>query len=170
MNAASLRDIDCRDPQTYAATVRYLKQVFAESENRTVRVKNIARSIANGIRTIDPFVREANRTICTRCKDVCCISKHGYHSAEDLLYLCALGIEPPPLVQGREETAPCHNLREYGCSIERWLRPSACTWYFCDPLLQHMESQPGYRAFDDLFRDIAEWWIEMVDEFRRMQG
>lgn len=167
--STSLRDIDCRNPQTHSAVVRSMEQIFADGDIRRSRIKHIAHSISEGIRAIDPFIREANRSVCARCKDVCCVSKHGYHNAEDILYLCALGIEPPSLVQGRDDAAPCHNLQEDGCALERWLRPSACTWYFCDPLLHHMEAQPGYRAFDDIFRNVAESWIEMVDEFRRMR-
>jgi hypothetical protein len=54
--------------------------------------------------------------------------------------------------------------------MERWLRPSGCTWYFCESLLDYMETQPAYRDFDDSLQDIACLWIEMVEEFEKISA
>ena len=31
-----------------------------------------------------------------------------------------------------------------------------------------MEARPGYGKFDDGLRDVAELWLEMMDEFHRV--
>jgi hypothetical protein len=33
-----------------------------------------------------------------------------------------------------------------------------------------MEPQPAYREFDESLRDVAELWIEITEEFRKIIG
>ena len=157
----------CRDPLTYDRVVISLKELFSGREEIIHQTRVLAKKIRDGIHRIDPFIRQANQSVCPRCTNVCCISKHGYYTFEDLFYLFALGLEPPQVIFGRNDPDPCQFLREDGCSIERSLRPSQCNWYFCDFLLDYMEPQPAYREFDDTLREIAELWIEMVEGFKK---
>jgi hypothetical protein len=163
-----LHDYSRRDPITYNETILSLKELFSLHQGELKRITGIARKIRDGLQEIDHFILQANESVCQRCKEVCCISKHGYYTGEDLIYLFALGLTPPDPVFGRNDTDPCPYLLATGCSIERPQRPSQCNWYFCDSLLDYMEPRDAYREFDDSLRDIAELWIEMVDEFRKI--
>ena len=52
--------------------------------------------------------------------------------------------------------------------MRRSVRPSGCNWYFCDPLLEHMEARSEYAEFDNDLRDVAELWLALMDEFQRV--
>lgn len=52
--------------------------------------------------------------------------------------------------------------------MPRFVRPSGCNWYFCDSLLDHMEARSEYVEFDNDMRDVAELWLELMDEFARV--
>lgn len=147
-----------------------LKEIFTFQNDQLENIKKLASKIREKLENLHLFIQQANQIICPRCKDVCCINKHGRYAYEDLIYLFALGQEPPPIIQGRHDTDPCQYLLENGCSIERWRRPSGCNWYFCDPLLDYMELQSGYKEFDETLREVAELWLEMVETFERISG
>jgi hypothetical protein len=157
-----------RDPLAFNQMILFFENTFAVHKDDFHNVLNLAKKIREGLARMNPFIQQANQSVCPRCKDVCCISKHGYYTHEDLIYLFALGLQPPHVSFGRHDSAPCQYLLENGCSIERMRRPSHCNWYFCDSLLDYMEPQPAYRDFDETLRDVAELWIEMVEEFRRI--
>jgi hypothetical protein len=110
-------------------------------------------------------IQQTTEIVCPQCKNVCCISKHGYYPFEDLVYLHALGIKPPPLQFRKNDASPCQFLAKTGCTLERSMRPSGCNWYFCDSLLDQLEDTPGYPAFDDSLQDAATLWMEMMEEF-----
>jgi hypothetical protein len=48
------------------------------------------------------------------------------------------------------------------------MRPSGCNWYFCDSLFDYMEPQVWYSDFEESFRDVAELWLEMSEQFRKV--
>jgi len=150
--------------------MQFLETTFSGHRNDLTRIRNLAQKIRKGIEKINPFIQQATQSVCPGCKDVCCISKHGYYTFEDLMYLFALGLEPPDVIFGRNDTDPCQYLLENGCSMERSRRPSGCTWFFCDSLFDYMEQQPAYREFDDSLRDVAGLWIEMVEEFEKISN
>ena len=131
-------------------------------------MRQLARKIQEGFENISPLIQQNTERICPECRNVCCISKHGYFLFEDLIYLYAIGRRPADCEFGKNETDPCQFLSHNGCSIERPFRPSGCTWYFCEPLLEYMEKQPDYHEFDELLRDIAELWMELIEEFIRV--
>ncbi len=160
-------DRDFRNPAVFHETILYFSGIFDSNSALNV-ISRLAERIRRGFQRIDPFVQEATQRICPRCAHVCCVSKHGVYTHEDLAYLCALGEAPAPFVPARRGTDPCHFLTATGCSLERWRRPSACNWYFCDPLLDFMEQQASFRDFDETFREVAELWIRMVEEFRKI--
>lgn len=155
---------NCKDPLIYAQVTRRLEDIFRNRQHY-LKVQELAQKIRDGFEKISPLIQHNTERICPDCTSVCCISKHGYYLFEDLIYLYALGRRPADCEFGREEMDPCQFLSQNGCSIERPFRPSGCTWYFCDPLLEYMEKRPYYHKFDELLRDIAELWMEMIEEF-----
>jgi len=164
----ALKNDTCRNPRTYNQVIHFFQKTFSGSGDELKEVANLARKIQEGIKRMNPFIQQANQSVCPQCKDVCCISKHGYYTCEDLMYLTALGLEPPHTIFGMNDTDPCQYRLEHGCSLERSRRPSGCTWYFCESLLDYMEPQPLYREFDESLRDVAELWLAMAEEFRKI--
>jgi hypothetical protein len=81
-----IRDLDCRDQNSYKQTVHYLEETFDNHGNRLQKVKEIAQRIKNEIAGISPFIQQTTQIVCPDCKDVCCINKHGYYNYEDLVY------------------------------------------------------------------------------------
>jgi hypothetical protein len=158
-----------KDHDSYEKAIHSLGEIFRTDDGDLNKIRHLASSIKKTFEHISPFMQEATREVCPRCPDVCCISKHGYYTQEDLVYLFALGLKPPQMIFGKNDPDPCQFLLKTGCCMDRWLRPSGCTWYFCDSLLDYMELQPAYREFDEMLREVAELWIEMTEEFRKIQ-
>ena len=156
---------DCKDPYIYTQVTRQLEESFHKNGKKLQKVKELAQKILDGFEKISPLIQKSTEKVCPECRNVCCISKHGYYLFEDLVYLYALGLRPPDCEFGRKETDPCQFLSNNGCSTERPFRPSGCTWYFCDSLLEYIEKRPEYHEFDTLLRDIAELWMDMIEEF-----
>jgi hypothetical protein len=159
---------DCRDPGTRRIVILRLGEIFGNSGNTSQKVREAARRTRAGIEKISPFIQQATQTVCPKCNDVCCLSKHGYYNFEDLVYMHALGLKVPQHEACRADSDPCQFLSEKGCSIDRTVRPSGCNWYFCSALLDHMEEMPGYREFDDALWEVAELWLEMMKEFAKI--
>ncbi len=143
----------------------YIARLFHKQEHKLQGLKMLAREIKDRIEKISPFIQQTTSAVCPYCKEVCCISRHGYYNFEDLIYLHALDLKPLPPASGNNDADPCRFLSDSGCSMERSLRPSGCNWYFCDSLLDKMEQNPGYREFDDSLQGIADLWLKMLDEF-----
>lgn len=163
-------DFYCRDLALHNQTILHVEKVFRGHLYELDKVRKHAMDIRAGIEKISPFIQTATEIICPSCKNICCISKHGYFNYEDIIYLSALGLKPPAFEAGGEESDPCRFLSESGCSMERSLRPSGCNWYFCDSLLDYMEIAPDYLYFDNELQDVAHLWIEMVEEFKRVSA
>jgi hypothetical protein len=160
--------LDSRDQNIYERIVIFLEDIFNNHGDKLQKVREIAQRIKNEIGKISPFIQQTTQIICTDCEDVCCINKHGYYNYEDLVYIHALGLKPPHYEFGRKDSDPCQFLSENGCSMERSRRPSNCNWYFCDFLINHMGKNPDYQQFDDSLGNIAELWMEMMDEFKKL--
>ncbi len=157
--------LDCKDHETHTRVILRLEDIFRVRRNDLHRITELAQRIKDGFEDISPFVQETTGTVCPRCTNVCCVSKHGYYNYEDLVYVSALGLKISSYEFGRKDSDPCQFLSGSGCSLERSTRPSGCNWYFCDPLLEEMEQRAGYRAFDDSLLNVAHLWIEMIEEF-----
>jgi len=153
------------DPGIYFKTLHLLEETFLSPDRRLKEVIGLAQRIKLLFEKISPFIQQTSGIICPHCTNVCCISKHGFHNYEDLVYLFALGLRPPLVDFGRNDYDPCPFLTEKGCSMERSVRPSGCNWYFCDPLLEVIEKRQDYHDFDDLMRDLADLWMKMIDDF-----
>ncbi|NOZ24856.1 MAG: hypothetical protein GXO94_02030 [Nitrospirae bacterium] len=120
---------------------------------------------------ISPLIEGYTSKVCPSCEDVCCKQKHAYYDSEDLVYVSALGLALPEYGdRGLEE--PCEFLSVSGCSRPRWQRPFRCTWYFCEPLLRHMEEGPGrpYRRLVGLLQEIVELKGKLLGSDRRPRG
>lgn len=154
-----------RNPKIYRQANQHLNTIFYSYNDHLKKVMHIAGKVKQGFVHISPLIQKCNKEICPACSDVCCISKHGFYNYEDLIYLNALGFCPPDLKPGAKDSDPCQFLSFKGCVLERCFRPSGCNWYFCDPLLEYLESMPWYHEFDDLMREVAELWLKMIEEF-----
>jgi hypothetical protein len=161
---------DCRDQDVYLKSNLFLENIFLSNRDNLQKVRLLAEKIKAGIEKINFFVQQGTSNVCPGCKNVCCISKHGYYNFEDLVYLHALGLKPPDPEFGRDDAAPCRFLTPDGCSLERPFRPSGCNWFFCELLFDIMEPMPGYNQFDDDIRGIAELWMEMMEEFHSVSN
>jgi hypothetical protein len=111
--------------------------------------KIIANELKKAFDAVSPFIQKHTAIVCPLCKNVCCINKHGYYDEDDLIFIRILGIKIPSYIPDRGDIDPCRFLREDGCSLERWMRPFRCTWYFCEPLLESMTGDKArlYREF-----------------------
>ncbi len=89
---------------------------------------------------VSPRIEEYTVNVCPDCVKVCCIDRHGTHEEADILFLSLMGMDSiPPEPRLDDDKRPCRHLGAQGCGIERWQRPYRCTWYFCEPLLEHMQ-------------------------------
>jgi hypothetical protein len=160
-----IKNINCREKNAYAIANAYLGKIFSDFGKELQGVRASALKVKTGVEKISIFIQQATRITCPDCEDVCCIGKHGYYNFEDLVYLHALGLKPPPLEFEKNDNDPCRFLTEKGCSIERQFRPSGCNWYFCGALFDYMENKPEYQEFDDTLTNIAALWLKMIEEF-----
>lgn len=150
--------------------VQSIISFFSRDQEKAGPVRLIACRVQKAIGGIDRFIEESTSAVCPSCRNVCCRNRHGRHSHEDLIYLYALGLQPPRNDSARQDADPCYFLAEKGCSLPRTIRPSGCNWYFCDPLYDHMEKRPGYEAFDMALGDLADLWMQMAGEYRKITG
>jgi hypothetical protein len=159
---------DCRDIHIFGQVNESLEESFNQYAHKFKTVKEIAQDIRKRIDEISPIIQQSTRTVCPDCNDMCCINKHGYYNFEDLVYIHALGLTPPYHDFMINDSDPCQFLTENGCSLERPFRPSGCNWYFCASLLESMEKSPGYQQFDASLIELAELWLNMIEEFKRI--
>lgn len=166
MNMKILDNYDQKDINQYNTLLILMRNIFDNKNIKIANIIKIATKIKRGIEDIDYFIQYATDQVCSKCTNVCCISKHGYFNFEDLIYLHAINAKIPDIDFSRDDKEPCHFLNNKGCSLHRAFRPSGCNWYFCDPLFDVIESTVNYREFDDKLKEIAELWIQMVEEFK----
>jgi len=157
-----------QDPVKYNQIASHIEGVFNIQGHKLRKVKDLAQKIKEGLQKISPFIQRSVEAVCPSCSNVCCVSKHGYCNYEDLVYIYALGLKIHDYDFGKKDSTPCQFLSEKGCVMERSVRPSGCNWYFCEPLFDHMESKAEFGKFDNELRDVAELWLELMDEFERV--
>jgi len=164
------KNYNCRDPFALNKLILFLDHTFTTYQNDLNKIRYLAQQIKEGIEKIDPFIQQSTQTVCPSCKDVCCVSEHGYYNVEDLVYHYALDLKPQHCEFGKKTSDPCQFLMKKGCCLKRSLRPSGCNWYFCDSLLDDIETRSDYRKFDDSLQEVADLWIKMMDEFTRISS
>lgn len=146
---------------------RLTEEMFNQHGDDLKNVKERAREVSDFINQADSFIQRYTEDVCPSCEKVCCINKHAYHEHEDIVYLYALGERVPHYEKNRGDSEPCQFLGARGCSVSRFLRPYRCTWYFCTPLLEHMQeaSAPDYRRFIASLQQLTRKREEMLNEF-----
>ena len=151
----------------WSRAVSFLSRLYASFLHEFEGTREMAHIVRSRIDTIDHFIQKHTAAICPDCKQVCCINKHGYYDYEDLIYIKALGVEPPFYMEGIKDTEACQFLSVNGCAIERSLRPFRCNWYFCDALIKNIENgfAKDYRLFSRNIEEIMDIRNDMLTSF-----
>lgn len=121
------------------------------------RLRERAQAVSLLLGQLSPVIRAHTEVVCPNCSNVCCIERHSGFAYDDLVYLYLLGEEPTPRKTGLTDSKPCQFLGPEGCRISHSRRPYRCTWYFCSPLLEQIETNSvrGYRDFIRLLGQIT---------------
>lgn len=135
-----------------------VERLFREYGSEFEKLKTRAEAVASAVETSGRFVERHTSVVCPECFSVCCINRHSYLELVDMVCIYALGERPPVYKTEVADVEPCQFLGEKGCILRRSLRPHRCNWYFCTPLLEHIQTAHAhaYRAFIDGLRDINE--------------
>ncbi len=165
-------DLSWHDRDRWVGFNLFLERSFRELGEELGEVAGYAHSLRSLIDEVSPFIQLNTSMVCPGCERVCCVNRHGYYDRQDLIYIFTLGLRHPEYREGLEDTAPCQFLSSSGCSIGRSLRPFRCNWYFCTPLLVHMENGPAkpYREFVNRFSVIVEMRRRMLEAFEARTG
>ncbi len=113
-----------------------------------------------------PLIEEYTSAVCPTCTDVCCKQKHGLYREGDCHYLESLGERIPDRDPARPLEGPCEAMTSHGCIHPRWLRPFRCTWWFCNPLLNALNSGPPrkMRRISSLLQEMSDLWGELTEK------
>ena len=127
--------------------------------------KQLAEELRDAFDIVSPFIEKHTAIVCPDCESVCCKDKHGRYDENDLVFLRALGVDIPPDISEKEETDGCRYMTEKGCSLDRWMRPYRCTFFFCDALLKSLEDDNPklYRAFMEYFKHMVSIRKKLLD-------
>ena len=149
--------------------VSYIQKALTCHGDEFQKVKALAHEVSDLILSLDHYQQQGCHAVCPGCMEVCCINRHAYHEHEDIVYLMALGEKIPTYGVGVPDMDPCQFLGEYGCSINRNLRPHRCNAYFCSPFLEYMQegSAPAYRRFVNDLELLTRKREEMLEAFFR---
>jgi hypothetical protein len=148
----------------------HISSVFRDNGTAMLKVKELASEVTALMDTLDPVIESHTKVVCPSCTGVCCVNRHSYHDRHDSLYLFACEADMPAHRPGIDDASPCQFLSPRGCTMRRSLRPYRCTWFFCEPLLDHIRSIPAaeFRKFIHLLESLTRKREEMVQEFRRI--
>jgi len=155
-------------------TVEYdrIASLFALHGRAMQRVRSLALEVAELTERSGSFIQAHTSIVCPSCGRVCCATRHSYHEVADIICLCALGETLPVYEKDREQGDPCQFMGPEGCTIKRSLRPYRCNWYFCAPLLEHMQGVPArqYRGFTDLMTELGRKREALLQEYEGITG
>jgi hypothetical protein len=124
------------------------------SKDTAVAAKRIRQALVD----LSPMIEEYTARVCPDCRDVCCKQRHGIMNKQDMRYLSALNAPLPSYDPDRPIDGPCQFMAAGGCVRPRWLRPWRCTSYFCEALLDALNSGPQKKA-----RQVSALIQEIVD-------
>lgn len=135
-----------------------VEHFFMEHGDEFEKMKALAEAVSSAVEKSGRFVEHHTSVVCPECLSVCCVNRHSYLEAADMVCICALGGSPPLYKAEVGDEEPCQFLGEKGCILKRPLRPHRCNWYFCAPLLEDIQTVPpqAYRAFIAGLREINE--------------
>jgi hypothetical protein len=144
-----------------------VEHLFAKCGGELEEVRVRAEAVSSAIETAGLFIERHTSAVCPRCPEVCCINRHSYHELADVVCIYALGQRLPVYEKGTGDTEPCQFLGEKGCGVGRSLRPHRCNWYFCTPLLEHIQTVPAraYRMFIAGLREINGKREDLLNTF-----
>jgi len=113
-----------------------------------------------------PLIEEYTAAVCPACTEVCCRQKHGLYREQDRLYLRSLGETVPARDPARPLDGPCEAMGQHGCTLQRWKRPFKCTWFFCEPLLNAMNTSPPkkMRKLSAMLQEVSDLYAELAAE------
>jgi len=146
---------------------RQVGLISASRIRELARARGLAAEISEAIEATSPFIEEHTAAVCPACPQVCCRNRHCYHEIGDIIYICSLGQGLPAYREGALDSDPCQFLGERGCRIRRSLRPHRCNWFFCTPLLEHIQgvSPRRYRRFVADIAGITDKRMELINTF-----
>lgn len=148
-----------------------IASVFEHHPGELAAVRALARQVAELTEQSGEFIQAHTALVCPSCTRVCCATRHSYHEVADIIYLCALGESLPVYAKGRAAGDPCQFISVEGCTIQRSLRPYRCNWYFCTPLLDHMQKTAArdYRKFMEILTELGRKREALLEYFVRME-
>jgi len=160
-------ELPLHDGKKLDKTILIIEELFKNNRialSSTIKKAHLVKKL---IDKASYFIQKNISEVCPSCENVCCINYHAYHDYEDIVYMYAIGLKLPDYKRGIKDSDPCQFLSEHGCKIERAVRPFRCNWYFCEPLLRHIENGPArpYREFINIFHEIIDIRSEMLKEF-----
>ncbi|MBF0328968.1 MAG: hypothetical protein HQL10_07405 [Nitrospirae bacterium] len=163
------KNLSFKNKANWDKTLLLLENAFKAPE--MLRLKGVALSLVEAVRLMDGFIQENSAQVCPDCVKVCCKNTHSYYDHEDLIFIYSLGRKAPEYAPEIDDEDACQFISEKGCTIERAFRPFRCNWYFCDPLIKHMEEGPqkAYRKFIAIFHDAIDLRRRLVEDFFMLQ-
>ncbi len=155
------------DRKMWNEALSLLATFFRQRKDDLSGVQRMASLLRAEIDAVDGFIQLNTSQVCPDCRKVCCINKHSYHDYHDLIYITLLGMTPPPYREDVDDADPCQFLSEYGCTIDRPIRPFRCNWHFCSELIAFMNSGPAkpMREFNLHFKELQALRQEMIENF-----
>jgi len=141
--------------------------IFRKYGGELEGLKVSAEAVSYAVETAGSFIERHTSAVCPGCLEVCCINRHSYHELADIVCIYALGRRPPFYREKVGDREPCQFLGKEGCTLRRPLRPHRCNWYFCTPLLDHIQSVSAreYRGFIADQRAINRKREELLNAF-----
>lgn len=145
--------------------------IFVRHHGELAEVRTLARQVAELTEQSGEYIQANTAVVCPSCTRVCCATRHSYHEVADIIYLCALGEALPVYAKGKAAGDPCKFIGPKGCTIQRSLRPYRCNWYFCTPLLDHMQKTAArdYRKFMGMLTVTGRKREALLECYTRME-
>jgi hypothetical protein len=155
------------DQELWFGSIDELQEIFSKYFHKLHKVCILAEQVRVLLDDISYDIEKMTSVVCPACENICCINRHSYPEHEDLVYLFALGENPPEYKPELDDRAPCRFLSSTGCTLKRSVRPFRCTWYFCPSLLQYMKDNTGsaMRRYSRKAQNLIDARRQMLDEF-----
>ena len=147
-----------------------LKSLFYMHGRSLEEVRQNAELARTNLESIFPVFERFTKVVCPDCQAVCCLKARVAYDFKDLLFIHALGLEPPPHQLRRNNDEHCRYLTEVGCSIPRLVRPFICNWYYCAPMLELYYQLPAraQRSLSNFMMNAQTHRNLMEDQFCRI--
>ncbi len=150
-------ELNLNDPDGLKSAKEKIKEILAQKPVSFLEMLRIGRDIRDEYSRLEPLLQEFTEGFCARCKDPCCVNRHGFPDFEDLVVQKCLGIRARTCEKGLKDTGPCQCLGPMGCVLNRLERSYRCTWYFCEEVLDEFQKRaPGeFMSFEEICEEIS---------------